>query len=137
MYKILLDTNIFVDFLLRRPQFYKDSEKVISLCEELKIKGYVTTTILMDLHYIIKKYTHSNANANMAIKEITNVFEVLDVTKTDIENSISDNSRDFEDYVIENCSNRNKIDFIVTRNIKDFKSKKTKIVDPSELINIV
>lgn len=137
MYKVLVDTNIILDFMLQRQPFYDKSEKVIALCEEKKINGYVTTSILMDLHYIIKRITHSNADADMAINEITKVFNVIDISKKDIENSILEHSRDFEDFVIQNCCNRNSIDYIVTRNTKDFVGRKTKIVEPSQLLDII
>lgn len=137
MYKVLVDTNIILDFMFQRQPFYDKSEKVIALCEEKKINGYVTTSILMDLHYIIKRITHSNADADMAINEITKVFNVIDISKKDIENSILEHNRDFEDFVIENCCNRNSIDYIVTRNTKDFVGRKTKIVEPSQLLDII
>lgn len=137
MYKVLLDSNIFVDFMLQRMPFYNDSEKVISLCENNKVKGYVTTSQLMDLHYIFRKFSHSNETSNTAIKEITNVFNVLDVSANDIVLSAEQNNRDFEDCVIENCSNRNKIDYIITRNKKDFVGTKIKIIEPYELLDIV
>lgn len=137
MYKVLVDSNIFVDFMLHRMPFYDDSEKVISLCENKRIKGYITTSELMDLHYIYKKFSHSNETSNAAIKEIMNVFNVLDINEGDILKSIEQEHRDFEDCVVENCSNRNKIDYIVTRNPKDFIEKKTKIIEPHALLNIV
>lgn len=137
MYKVLVDSNIFVDFMFRRMPFFEESEKVISLCESRKIKGFVTTSELMDLHYIYKKYSHSNETSNEAIQEIMSVFDVLDIHEEDIISSIKDGNRDFEDCVIENCSNRNRIDYIVTRNTKDFINKKTRIIEPHELLNIV
>ena len=53
MYKVLVDTNIIIDFLYIRKPFYEDSKKIIQLIEDKSIKGYITTSILMDLHYII------------------------------------------------------------------------------------
>ena len=137
MYKVLVDSNIFVDFMFRRMPFYNDSEKVLSLCENRKVKGYVTTSMLMDLHYIFKRLSHSDANANLAVKEILKVFDVIDINKKDIEISADKSHRDFEDCVIENCANRYEIDYIVTRNCENFECSKTKIVCPSELLNIV
>lgn len=137
MYKVLVDSNIFIDFMFHRDGFYNESEKIMKLCEDRKVKPYVTTSMLMDLHYIFKKMSHSNDDADLAIKEILKIFKVLDVNSKDIIESISINAKDFEDYVIESCSRRNGIDYIVTRNKKDFYGKGINIVDPKELINLV
>ena len=134
MYKVLIDSNIFVDFMFHREPFYKDSEKMISLCENKKVKGYVTTSMLMDLHYIFRRLSYSNNTANKAIEEIIKVFDVLNIEKKDIVNSIMQGKKDFEDGVIENCSIANKLDCIVTRNIDDFDDKKIEVLSPKEIV---
>lgn len=134
MYKALIDSNIFVDFMFHRQPFYNDSEKVISLCENRIIKGYVTTSMLMDLHYIFKKLSHSNSTANTAISEIMKCFEVIDVEKSDIVTSITNNRKDFEDGVIESCSINNRIDYIITRNVDDFDGKEIEVLSPNKAI---
>lgn len=137
MYKVLVDTNIFVDFLFRRLDYYELSNKVINLCEENKIKGYVTTSILMDLHYIIQSKVHSKEDADMAIEEIMKIFEVIDVTKSDILQTAKKHSKNFEDAVIEECSIRNKMDYIVTRNVKDFRNSSIVTIEPKKIVSIV
>ena len=134
MYKAIIDSNIFIDFMFHREPFYKESEKIIGLCENKKIKGYVTTSILMDLHYIFRKFSHSNKTANQAIMDILNVFSVIEISEKDINMSISQNSGDFEDLVIENSSIRNRMDLIITRNIKDFKNEKIIKYSPKEIL---
>lgn len=136
MYKVLVDSNIFVDFMFRRQPFYSNSEKVISLCENNKVKGYVTTSILMDLRYIFYRMSHSNVDADNAVKEILKVFKVIPVEEKDIVNSVEEHQKDFEDSVIEECSSRNKLDYIVTRNVKDFKGKNINILSPEELLDL-
>lgn len=137
MYKVLIDTNIFVDFLFHRPDFYELSNKVIGLCEENQVKGYVTTSILMDLHYIVQNKVHSKDDADMVIEEIMKIFEVIDVDKSDILQTVRKHSKDFKDAVIEECSIRNKIDYIVTRNIKDFRNDAIKTIEPKKMVNLI
>ena len=137
MYKVLVDSNIFVDFMFHRMPFYENSSKVIALCEDKKIKGYVTTSILMDLHYIFARMSHSNKNADLAIQEITKVFDVIDVSYKDIYDSTIVHKKDFEDSVILQSSVRNKLNCIVTRNTKDFEnSREISIVEPEELLSL-
>lgn len=136
MYKVLVDSNILIDFMFHREPFYNNSNKIISLCENKKIKGYLTTSILMDLHYIFKKNSHSKSTADTAIADIMNVFEVINVEDKDIKNSIKNERKDFKDGVIESCAIRNKLNYIVTRNETDFENKGIKVVSPEKALTI-
>ena len=135
MYKVLVDSSIFVDFMFHREPFYKASSRVMELCEDKVVKGYITTSILMDLHYIFKKMSRSNKDADLAIQEILKVFKVIDISGKDIDASTKVHRKDFEEAVIEECSIRNELDYIVTRNVKDFQGKHINIVLPDELLS--
>ena len=132
MYKVLVDTNIIIDFLYMRKPFYDESKKIIQLVEDKVIKGFITTSILMDLHYIIWHRFSSKNEANKACKAIMDVFDVLSIEDTDILNALKDNPVDFEDTVVERCAKRNQCNYIVTRNIKHF--DKTLSIEPLSLI---
>ena len=53
--KILIDTNILIDFLMKRPLFYDDSRKVIQLCMNKKIDGCIAAHSVMNIFYILRK----------------------------------------------------------------------------------
>ena len=40
--KVLIDTNVILDVLCKRPKFYEDSAKVFKLCEVKKIEDFQT-----------------------------------------------------------------------------------------------
>src|SRR5699024_11656078 len=42
--KIMCDTNIILDVLLERQPFVEDSYKVLSLCEEHRLEGFVSAS---------------------------------------------------------------------------------------------
>ena len=45
--------------------------------------------------------------------------------------------RDFEDAVQAYCAKRHRIDYIVTRNVKDFVNSPVKAISPEDFINLV
>ena len=57
--KIMCDTNVILDVLLEREPFVEDSYKVLKLCEEHKIDGFVSASSVTDIFYLVRKYTHS------------------------------------------------------------------------------
>lgn len=47
--RVLLDTNIILDVILERENFYRDSDNVVRLCKNKKIYGFLAAhTITRD-----------------------------------------------------------------------------------------
>lgn len=65
--RIMCDANIILDLLLDRQPFVEDSYKILSLCEEGEILGYVSASCITDIFYIVRKYTHSTELSYKAI----------------------------------------------------------------------
>ena len=57
--KIMCDTNVILDVLLEREPFVEDSYKILKLCEEHKIDGFVSVSLVTDNFCLVRKYTHS------------------------------------------------------------------------------
>ncbi len=53
--KVLIDTNIILDVLCRRGDFYKDSAMVWKLCEVRTITGVVSALSVPNIIYIMRK----------------------------------------------------------------------------------
>lgn len=49
--KVLLDTNIILDFALERQPWFTDSEQIIYFAEQQQILGYVSASTVSDLYY--------------------------------------------------------------------------------------
>jgi predicted nucleic acid-binding protein len=50
--KVLIDTNIALDFLLQREPFFAEAEQLFQAINSGAIVGYVTATTLTDVFYI-------------------------------------------------------------------------------------
>ncbi len=53
--KIMCDTNVILDVLLEREPFAEDSYKILKLCEEHKIDGFVSASSVTDIFYPSEK----------------------------------------------------------------------------------
>lgn len=118
--KILLDTNIILDIALQRKDFYENSSYIIEKIDQNKISAFLSATTITDLYYIIKKHK-SDSVARSFLKDLIVLADVLGVEKSIITTAIDSNMKDFEDSVQATVAEFNSIDFILTRNIKDFK----------------
>lgn len=81
---------------------------------------------------MIKHETNDEEETRAKIRDLLNLLKVLDVNESDVKSSLSYEKKDAEDGLVLACAERHKIDIIVTRNKKDFKSIKLKIMSPED-----
>ncbi|MCF8370317.1 MAG: PIN domain-containing protein [Bacteroidales bacterium] len=55
MERILIDTDVILDFFFNRQPFSEHAAQILSLCESEKIEGFVTPVILSNVYYLIRK----------------------------------------------------------------------------------
>lgn len=132
--KIMCDTNIIIDVLLERQPFVDDSCKVLSLCEEHRIDGFVSASSVTDIYYLVRKYTHSTELAYKAIGKLLEIVKVCSVTNNDVLIAFQRKAKDFEDCLVATCAKSIHCDHIVTRNKKNFEEFDIPLLTPSELL---
>ena len=131
--KILVDTNVILDVLCNRPEFVDASSKVWKYCEVNKIEGYISALSVPNIVYILRKELTPDKTKRL-IQQITMIFKVVDLKSTDIKSAAELSFDDFEDTLQMCQADRINADYIVTRNIRDFKGSKVPAVKPSELL---
>jgi len=136
MIKILLDTNVIIDFASKRPGFYEESKNVLSLAMRNKCKAYLTATIVTDIFYILKKENGVTHTINY-LKEILLFIDIIGVDKNIVIDALYSGWKDFEDAVQAQTAIANDINAIVTRNVKDYRQLTTiKVLTPTEFIQM-
>ena len=53
--RILIDTNILIDYLLTREPFYEDAKAVVSSCVDGKTKGCIASHSISNMFFILRK----------------------------------------------------------------------------------
>ena len=131
--KVLIDTNVILDVLCARPDFIAASSKVWKLCEVNKVEGCISALSVPNIVYIMRKELTPEKTQQL-IGQITMIFKVVDLKSADLTNAAEMYSSDYEDAVQMCQAKRIKADFIVTRNIKDFKNSKISALKPDEFL---
>ena len=99
--RVLIDTNIILDWLMTREPFQEKAKNIMETCFFGDMDGYVTAHTLSDIFYILRKD--------------------FDVDKDGLQMQ---------------CAANEKLDYIVTRNIKDFKDSFVMPLLPEQLIEL-
>lgn len=132
--KIMCDTNIIIDVLLEREPYAEASYKVLSLCEEHKIDGFVSASAVTDIYYLVRKCTGSNELAYQAVGKLLEIIKVCSVTNNDVLVAFQKKAKDFEDCLVATCAKSIHCSYIVTRNKKDFEEFDIPALMPDELL---
>lgn len=113
--KVLIDTNIILDFLLERELFLQDAEALFQAISSGQLVGYVTATTLTDIFYIARRHTQSFERAREAVEIYLATMEVCTVNRTVLEAALTSSIPDFEDAVQVASAVTEGLDAIVTR----------------------
>ncbi|WP_251207009.1 PIN domain-containing protein [Acetatifactor aquisgranensis] len=135
--KILVDTNVIIDALTGREPFRETAEQIFMLAANQTEDMHITASSATDIYYLIRKHLHSTDKAKHAMEKLYELFYILDVTAEDCKDALSSEVKDYEDAVISCCALHNKMDYIVTRNVKDFEQSKIKAVLPDDFMKLI
>jgi predicted nucleic acid-binding protein len=135
--KILIDNNVIIDVFQNREPFVKHSSKILELCEKNIIEGFITANSITDIFYILKRSIKDVSKIYNYIELLLEIVQIIDVTSNDVYKAIENKRKDLEDDLIYVCSEKNNIDYIITRNEKDFKLSKVKPMTPEEFLKIL
>lgn len=133
--RVFLDTNVILDYLLKREPHYAASKKVFDMCL-YKIDGFITPHSLIDVFYTLSERTTSSVeycrNTIQKLRSVLNVVAEDDNTVY----SAADNAdfSDFEDSMQNESARFAKADYIITRNTKDFAGADIPVLSPTEFL---
>ena len=132
--KVLIDTNIILDVLCKRPAFYEDSAKIFKLCEVKKISGVISALSIPNIMYILRKELDADKTREV-LDSLMLIFSVADLKADDLKKAADMRFKDYEDAIQSACATRIKANYIVTRNIKVFSESKVTAIKPAELLD--
>jgi len=128
--KILIDCDVLLDVMAGREKFLADSARVLDACETGKIHGAIAWHTLANAYYLAD-------DGKRALKFFDDLFSFVEVIGGDTEaarTAICSGFADFEDALQSVCAAKFGADFIVTRNVKDYRLSRIKAIAPADFI---
>lgn len=135
--KILVDTNVILDVLLKREPHIKAAQIIMTKCADREITGYLAAHSIPNIFYVLRK-EYSQEERRKFIRNLCEIFRISDLNAEKIMSAI-DNEQflDFEDCLQEECAVVEAVDYIVTRNPADFKKSRVKVIEPDEFVKLL
>ncbi|MBR2256741.1 MAG: PIN domain-containing protein [Blautia sp.] len=131
--RLLIDGNIILDILQNRQPHVKDSAKVWKLCETRQAEGYVSAFTFSNLVYIMRKEL-TPEKISEVLRSLGLIFRFADLTAADMTKAAELQWDDYEDAMQSVTAERIRADYIITRNVKDFRKSKVVAFTPAEFL---
>jgi len=134
--EVLIDTNVALDVILNNAGFVINSRAILELAEQKLYTGYISASAITDIFYISQKKLGKNI-AREAINHLLHIFYPATVTDNNIYQALDLKWADFEDSVQYVVGEGLAVDYIVTRNIKDFAFGSIPTLTPEQFIKTI
>jgi len=134
--KIFIDSDIILDVLLEREEFFESSANILNLSELNEIKLFTSVIAITNIAYILRKELKNNKKVNEYINIILSITKALPVTEEIIINSMETDFNDFEDSIQYITAKTNGIKILLSRNKKDYKKAEIQILTPIEFLEM-
>ena len=131
MKKVLIDLNIILDFLNKR-NFHQEAAQLLNMCVESTLSGYICAHEVTTLSYFLFKEQKDKKKVAAIISSLLDIFHVIPIDETILKNSLLSPITDYEDAVIEVSAVAFDIDYILSRNISDFKLSRIPVYTPEQ-----
>lgn len=133
MKKWFTDCDVIIDLLTAREPFFRDSALIFQQAQDNKIRIITSSLAIANIYYIIKK-SKGDKETRAILTSLLTLITVAMVDEVCIQQAIGSEFKDFEDAIQYFVAKREGCDGIVTRNIKDYKMAKLKVITPRQLV---
>ena len=133
MEHVFVDTNIVIDLLQKRENFYKEAQELFTKADRKKLKLYISALTFANTYYILSKH-YSSSEAKKILSKFKVLVEVLPTTDKIIDLALASDFNDFEDAIQFYTALESNLHVIITRNKKDFKNNLIPVFSAKEFL---
>ncbi len=135
MKKLLVDTNIIIDLLAKREEFYESAAQLFSLADKEQVELYVCSLFFANSHYILSRELNES-KAREILRKLKVLVKVISMDSKIIDLALNSDFKDFEDAIQYYAAIESDIDIIITRNLKDFKKSELPVMTGHQFIKM-
>ena len=133
---VLVDLNIILDVLHNRQPFYDESARVVDSVARREVTGLLAAHSVTTLFYVLNRF-RNRETATAAITGLLDAFSIATVDDVVIRKALSWGWPDFEDAVQMAAALSAGVDYLITRNPRDFQEGIVPIVNPGAFLALL
>lgn len=133
---VLIDTNVIIDFLLKREPFSESAAEILKKCAKKEIVGYLAFHSIPNIWYILRKVPVQNRRE--WLKDLCSFLYVTGASHEEVLKAIENEQfGDFEDCLQDKCAKSKGARYIITRNVSDFTESEVSAISPQEFLDMI
>jgi len=136
--KVLIDTNVILDFFLARQPQNEAAKKLFELAYLAKITLFTTASSITDIYYITAKRL-GDRTARDVLRNLFNLLTIITVDREDCFTALNLPIPDYEDALVTACAKKSDMDCIVTQDTDflNLENPLPQVVDPSAFLGLL
>ena len=132
--RVLLDTNIILDFFLEREPFFLDASELFEAIANRQIEGFITASSVTDIFYICRRQTQNLEQSRQILTTTLALLSICPVDREILETALKSSLADFEDAVQIACAEAQNLEAIITRNPRDFQKVNLPVMSATQMM---
>lgn len=133
--KALLDTNIILDWVLRRQPFAKSAQTLMLAHANGKFQGFIAPITLINTFYVARKQVGIE-QAGQITEDLLEFFNICEINHQILRDARKLNIVDFEDATQAATALAHEIEIVITRD-KSFASAPLRTQTPTEFLMLI
>ena len=136
---LFIDTDVILDIVLDRVEFFENSSKIFRQFENGEVLLFTSPSIIINAQYTGQRLI-SKQKCRSTINYLLNYFIILEANIHVIKKAYRSKFSDIEDAIqYYTATQHDQINYFITRNIKDFKSGESNlsVVSPSQFLKLL
>lgn len=133
MTSLLIDTNVVLDLALDREPYAADAQALFEALDRPDLSGFITATTVTDLYDVLPKARGRDTTLSL-LKDLVQVVDIAGVDRSIFMKALQSEWKDFEDAIQAIAAEHLKVDYLITRNLKDFQHASVTVLTPAAFL---
>lgn len=134
--RLFLDTNILIDFYLRRRPFFIDASRLFVMRSLGDAELWASAKSFTDVFFVSSKAVGSQA-IQEAMEHSLPYLRICSIDAADVQAALADRWPDFEDRLVARAAEKVDADYIITRDRTGFERSRIRHLSPTDLFDLI
>ena len=131
--RVLLDTDVVIDFLMAREPFAQRAREIFELNAQRRIHCYIASITPLNVFFVARKSLNLEGRLRL-IRQLLAQVIVCPINHETLIRAFDFGFSDYEDAVQHACAEADSVDAIITRNVDDYKKATVPIFTPADFL---
>lgn len=101
-----------------------------------ELEGFISASAATDIYDLLRRSLKDDARAKDSMEKLLQLVGIADALGEDVHAAVASNMSDFEDALVASIAERCQMEYIITRNTKDYTESPVKAIAPEDFLKL-